>query len=407
MHRLTYLGAALAALALPPAATPAAAQGYATDVRVWVDDDREVLRLNERVRARVQVEDDAYVAVFHITTDGDVEVLYPSSPHDDGYLRGGRTYDVGERGSRYVRVRDGYGIGYVFAVASPRPLDLNQVRPLWSLASYDANWNVTGDPYWHVERITRLIVPEWEHGEHDVDVYNYHVGRRYTSPRYACYDSYGPWYHYRGYTWNTCDRVRVVLIERPYYYDTRYYGGYHRRYYDPYYVRVARGVTRTPPVRHGYKEETSVPRVDRDGGPPRRPSAGGGTSATPPSRASDLGGSIQQERGRPQQEGGRVTPPSRERPTLERRPSSEGSETRRESPPARREEPRRESPPPREETRRESPPARREEPRRESPPARRESPPARSQPSRESSPPRSSSPSSRPSGGSAPRARPS
>ncbi|HEY0155556.1 MAG TPA: DUF4384 domain-containing protein [Longimicrobium sp.] len=355
-------------------------QDYRPGVRVWMDGNRDLYRVGDRSRVLVRTDRDAYVAVLHIDTDGNVEVLFPSQPGDDGYLRGGRAYSVRPRGSQYVSMRGGYGIGYIFAVASNEPLDDRVIRDLHyrRVGSWDPNYNVYGDPFRAMDRYERMLVGDWGYGEHDSDYYTYHVGRRYTHPRYACYDSYGSWYGSRSVYYDSCDRVRVLLVQVPYYYDTRYYRGDRRVYYarggyygnngyygNGYYDDRYR---RTQPS-HGYKERTEV--RDESRGYSRRP-------APPASRGA---GSYTQREGEPgQQQEPRVVRPERQRPTFERRSPDA-------SPPSesRRPEPRSE---PRTETRREPPPERRTETRREAPPAR--------QPSSDNSPSRPSAPRVRP-----------
>ena len=356
---------------------------YRPGVRVWMDGDRDVYRVGDRSRVYVRTDRDAYVTVLHIDTNGDVEVLFPTSPSDDGYLRGGRTFSVRQRGSSYMYVRGGYGIGYVFAVASSEPQDGRVLRDLYyrRAGSWDSDYSVYGDPFRAMDRYERMLVGDYGYGEHDSDYYSYHVGRRYTHPRYACYDSYGSWYTSRGHYYDSCDRVRVLLVQVPYYYDTRYYRGDRRVYYTSgrgYYDDDRYG-RRTQPT-HGYKERTDVRGGDTRGYS-RRP-------APPASRGSGSY-TVQRDDEPPQQQEPRVVRPERQRPTFERRepsPSSERrpeprTETRREAPPERR-------PEPRTETRREAPPERRSEPRREAPPAR--------EPSSESSPSQRSAPRVRP-----------
>jgi hypothetical protein len=344
-------------------------QYYQPAVRVWMDGDRDIYRIGDRSRVLVRTDRDAYVAVLHIDTDGNVEVLFPSSPGDDGYLRGGRAYSVRPRGAQYISMRGGYGIGYVFAVASSEPLDNRVLRDLHyrRAGSWDPNYNVYGDPFRAMERYERLLVGDWGWGEHDSDYYTYHVGRRYTHPRYACYDSYGAWYGSRSVYYDSCDRVRVLLVQVPYYYDTRYYRGDRRVYYargsgyygNGYYDDRYR---RTQPT-HGYKERTDVREGSR--GYSRRP-------APPASRGAGTYTTQRDDEPQQQQEP-RVVRPERQRPTFERR-SPEPSESRR--------------PEPRTETRREAPPERRSEPRREAPPAR--------QPSSDNAPSERSAPRVRP-----------
>jgi len=179
--------------------------------------------------------------------------------------------------------------------------------------------------------------------------------------------------------------VLVLLRERPYYYDTRYYRGDRSRYYRRYY---GYDVRRAQP-QHGYKERTDAPRTYTGRSPNRRPFVE--SSQVPPLRT----GSDDYQEGQEgrQQEGSRTRP----RPTLQRRPP--------ESEPARRPPPdntRREPPP----STRESPPPRRDEPRaREAPPQRseprvREAPPRRSEPRVREAPPQRSDPPPSRSGGS-------
>ncbi|HET7228954.1 MAG TPA: hypothetical protein VFJ16_03095, partial [Longimicrobium sp.] len=316
-----------------------------------------------------------------ISPDGDVEFLWPRDPDDDGYLRGGQAYALSTRGgSRYVRLGYGYGIGYVVAVTSDEPLDLRNVRDFYyrRTSGWSRDLNVVGDPFHAMERFARDIVPGYDEGYGSLDYYSYHVGSsRYRYPRYACYDSYGPWYGSRSPYYDSCDRVRVLLVQVPYYYDTRYYRGdrayYWRRWYaNDYYAYSAR--RREP--QHGYKESPYGSRIGAS--PNQRPLRRG--NEPPPARTgtSRYGGGGS---GDDQQEP-RATQPSRTRPTLQRRPPetepvrvSPRYEPRSEprSEPSSRERPRsdgggetrvRESAPPR----RESPPPRTAEPRRESPP---------------------------------------
>jgi hypothetical protein len=462
---LTALAAAPAAAATAPAlmlnaeapvltAAKAAQQG---GVRVWVDNQRDFYRTSDRLRVRVRSDHDGYLAVFHIDTNGDVDILYPRNESEDGWVEGGRTLTLGSRGRYdYLNVRGGYGVGYVLAVALDEPLELFRVRDLYRprFAGWDENRSVYGDPFYAMDEIVRAVVPENSYGYESVDYYTYHMGQRYDYPRYACYDGFGDWYtdsYYTYYGRSRCDRVRVILVNRPYYYDTYRWRGSRRVYYDRYYYRTARN----RPL-HGYKERTqSQAPPARSSTAQRRPGSSGSGGSAPESRA---GGGVRSQRPestRPAREGtasarpetsgtrtgtaaarrpestGRATPSTRpERGTYEPRvrdrgegrgesgPSASGRPERGTTQPRQPEastqppqqdrpvEPARERPtfqrrPQGEraaEPRRESPPARAAEPRRESPPQRsaeprRESPPARSaEPRRESPPARSAEP---------------
>lgn len=348
-------------------------------VRVWLENDRDLFSPGALTRVYVRASQDAFVSVIHITPDGDVEFLWPRDPNDDGYLEGGRAFALSTRsGSRYVRLGYGYGIGYVFAVSSDEPMDMRRVRDFYyrRTSGWNRDLNVVGDPFHAMERFARDLVPGYEEGYGTLDYYSYHVGSsRYRYPRYACYDSYGSWYGSRSPYYDGCDRVRVLLVQVPYYYDTRHYRGdrayYWRRWYPgDYNGYYARRREREP--QHGYKESPSSSRGVASS-PNRRPMVRGDDAPPPRSGGSRYGG------GEADAQEPRVSQPGRTRPTLQRRPQesepvraqprneprSSDEPRSREQRPEPRSEPRvRDSSPPR----RESPPARSAEPRRESPP---------------------------------------
>jgi hypothetical protein len=267
-----------------------------------------------------------------------------------------------------------------------------------------------------MERFERLLVDERDYGYHARDHYSYHVGNsRYRYPRYACHDSYGDWYGSTASYYSDCDYVRVLLRERPYYYDTRHWRGdrstyYRRRYHDGGYVRP-----REP--EHGYK----------DGRGGRSTTAAGVTTTRPATRSLVTrplvrtgSEQFQQQDG---QEGKQQEPrnTTRQRPTLQRRPP-ESEPVRRAEPPRERAEPRdrgdrsdepraREASPPRRDEPRVRETPRQREPQREAPAPRREepreTPRVREQPRNDPPPSRGGSERSTPSERSVPRARPS
>lgn len=351
-------------------------------VRVYMDNQRDLFRPGEVSRVYVRPDQDAFVAVVHITPDGDIDFLWPNDPYDDGYMRGGGSYAVTSRGGvRGIRVGSGYGIGYVLAVASDEPLDLRRVREFYyrRTSSWDASYNVVGDPFRAMERIARMLVPDFDEGYGAVDWYTYHVGsQRYRYPRYACYDSYGPWYTSRSPYYDGCDRVRVLLVSVPYYYDTRYYRGDRYRHWRNWYPTDRYVYNRRDP-QHGYKERGSYGYDRATGAPNRRPFVRSADAPPPRPRSGGSDGRGDSRYDGPPQEGnGSARPPTRQRPTLERRPAETepvrvsgrerepeprgrgGGETRSE-PRERRVEPR--SSEPRSEPRRESPSPRSSEPR--------------------------------------------
>lgn len=325
----------LVALLLALLAGPAAAQGYygppgpdygyAPRARVWIDNGRDSFRRGERLRIFFSTSEDAYVAVIHIDPDGELDFLYPNSPLDRDYVQGGRTYALPRGGfSGGELVRGSGGVGYLYIVASPAPLDYG-----YFLGGGGYNWDwsyagrrVHGDPFWALEQITRTLVPDNGYVPYSTDYASYYVeGRRSLYPAYACgggYGGYGGGVAFRmswGYNpyYDSCDRLSIFLRSHPYYYDPYRYRGDRRvvyRDYGPWQPN------------HAYK---SSPDRGRNAVP--RPSNGY------PNRYQ---GSDEPQYGRQPQPSGSARPEPR-RPTLERRPEepqgrNEAPESRPEAP---------------------------------------------------------------------------
>lgn len=98
---------------------------------------------SRRVQGTFRLDDDAYVLVGHIDADGTVRVIFPLNPQDDGFVRGGKSYQTQEVFGGFADVynqrlrtslfqpassRDSYdrGFGYMFIVASWRPMRFDQ-----------------------------------------------------------------------------------------------------------------------------------------------------------------------------------------------------------------------------------------------------------------------------------------
>jgi hypothetical protein len=314
------------------------------DVRVWTEDERDAFSSGDRTRVFVRTNAGAYVAVLHIDTSGNLEVLFPGSPYEDGFLQARRLYAVPLAGTRYWTVRGAPGVGYVFAVASDQPLELRSIRGLFAARAGAGDHVVYGDPFASMMNIARVLVPDWSYVGHAVDWWGYSLGGRYSYPRYACYDAYGSWYYGRGAQYDSCERVRLTLRDDPNYYDTRYHRADRRSYADQ------RDAARVPA--YGYKEApggtteryptTTRPGYDAGGS---RTSRGRSDSGSDPAPAPRQNGTT------------RTADPPSERPTLQRRESGgERQEPRSSPPPASRGEPRVE-PPPRSEPRAQPAPA--------------------------------------------------
>lgn len=222
------------------------------DARVWVDNEPEYFSRGDRMEVSFAVSDDSYVAVVHVDTDGNLEFVYPQSPWDNEYVRGGQVHRVSSRGRSNWTVRSRSGIGYFYIIASPTPLDFSYFRGRpgspwdWGYAGQA----IHGDPFIAFDQIARLLLPQWGYSPYVYDYYSYHVGGLHRYPTYACSDRY---YDY-GWGWSqnygSCSSLDYFLRDRPYYYDTRRYRGDRRIYLRDY--------DRLDP-RHGFKEDPDRP----------------------------------------------------------------------------------------------------------------------------------------------------
>jgi len=203
---------------------------YPLEARVWLDRGQEpVLQRGEAVRVYYRTSEDAYVAIFHIDTNGTVRLVFPNSPQENHYARGGRDYRVLFPGSSYWYVDDDPGLGYFFIVASPQPFSFTDLR----YSHYDGGWDLSyvgrqvySDPYLAMDDYVAALIPEWEYVPYGLDFTAYNVEQRYDYPRFMCYDCHGfrPYYAWNPYLY-ACTSFRVVIYNDPYYYPvTRYRG---------------------------------------------------------------------------------------------------------------------------------------------------------------------------------------
>lgn len=221
----------IAVLSLALLSTPAARAASMNRPRVelWTNrGDAAVYARGERVQLFFRLDEDAYVTIFRVDTDGRVRVLFPRDPWEDNFARGGRDFEVDGRelGSDAFTVDDYPGVGYLFAVASADAFAYDQIETgdHWDYRTI-ADGRVRGDPYVAMTDLAQRIVPEG-YSDWDYDVVSYNVGQHYDYPRFLCYDchtyvSYSYWDPY----YTSCVRFRMYVYDDPWYYPYRYYGG--------------------------------------------------------------------------------------------------------------------------------------------------------------------------------------
>ena len=195
-------------------------------VEIWTDRGDDPYATGQGVRVHFRTEQDAYVTILRIDTDGRVRVLFPREPWEDNFARGGRDYDVPGRDSRDAFYIDDYpGVGYIFAVVAGDAFvyDALESHDHWDYRAI-ADGRIHGDPYVAVTDLAERIVPPG-YGDWDYDLAPYYVERHYDYPRFLCYDchtpvNYSSWSPYD----YSCVRYRIVLYDDPYYYPYRAYG---------------------------------------------------------------------------------------------------------------------------------------------------------------------------------------
>jgi len=202
----------------------------ALEARIWLDrGESPLLQRGDRVRIYYRTSAEAYTAIFHIDTDGSVQLLHPRAPDDDYYARGGRDYRLLFPQSPFWFVDEYPGKGYFFLVASPEPFDFSA----FEYARFAGGWDLTNvgravyqDPYVAIDEYVARLIPDWETVPYALDFIAYDVGETHEYPRFLCYDCHG----FQSYaSWNpytyACSSFRVVIWDDPYFYPAYRYRG--------------------------------------------------------------------------------------------------------------------------------------------------------------------------------------
>jgi len=108
------------------------------EVQTWVDRDptgvgNPTYFFGERIRIYTRVNQNAYVYLFNINADGQIDLILPNAYSPNNYLRAGETRTFPEPGARYEFTIGGpAGIDQVLAVASRQPLSLANIADIRS-----------------------------------------------------------------------------------------------------------------------------------------------------------------------------------------------------------------------------------------------------------------------------------
>jgi Domain of unknown function (DUF4384) len=189
-------------------------------VVVWADRD-DPYRRGDGARVYLSSERPAHLAVFRVDTDGRIRVLFPREPWGDTYVRSARKFEVtGDRGGRSFVVDDYPGVGYLFAIASSRRFDFEDIvrGDHWDYRLIEGG-RIQGDPYAALTDLAERIA---RGADYTYDINPYYVERHYEYPRFVCYDchayaKYDEWDPYD----RACTKFRVVIYDDPRYYPYR------------------------------------------------------------------------------------------------------------------------------------------------------------------------------------------
>jgi len=200
----------------------ALAQRVADEVgpRVTVTADFDYAGGSRRVDARFHMYDDAYVIVGHLDAAGRLKIVFPSEPGDDGFVRGEKIYQVPSffagfgdeyawnyQNYRYqthniAARRDSYdaGLGYVFVIASWRPMRLDRITDGNRWLSYEiSDVSYMNDPREAIEELGSVIAGD--NREAYTIEYAHYSTTNYGTYSYSSFDLFnsGECYGYSGF----------------------------------------------------------------------------------------------------------------------------------------------------------------------------------------------------------------
>jgi hypothetical protein len=229
----------------PPVARPATVLHDDPPIQIWISNDRHFLP-GERAKVQVRTEEDGYLIVLHVDPEGYLRVLFPIDPDRDNFVRGGKKYEVRDRGDRQAFEADGRGRGTVYAAVSRDPFRFDGfvVGDHWDYRAL-APSRLSSNPEAELNELVRRMAQ----GNFDYDILGYDVIERvvYASDYYP--RSYGsvygdPWcysFSCGGSYYSGSPFSVSIFFGRPYrryYYDPYFYAYdpfYNPFFYDPYY----------------------------------------------------------------------------------------------------------------------------------------------------------------------------
>lgn len=164
-------------------------------VRVTLD--RSVYQRGDQANVQIDVRDDGYLVVLHVSPDGVVRVLFPLDPTDDDFVHGGKSYAMVGRdgGTAFTVSSNGSGSGVVYAAWSSQQFHFDDF-------TRDGQWDYTvmgdsalaQDPETGLTNIVGRMATA--HFDYDLQTYSTRQVVAYAQPNYYMYPDYAydPWY---------------------------------------------------------------------------------------------------------------------------------------------------------------------------------------------------------------------
>ncbi len=189
-----YLIAMIAILTVASTAAKAVETQGRLDIDVWLDNDDGIYYEGDNVTIFFRTSEDAFVAIYSLDTRGQVSMLFPAGPWDDGFVHAGDVYAIPNRGDDYeLYVSGPEGIEFIQAIASPTRMDI----PDWYDDGFDCNYYEDREDC--LEYINdRYFGANWNNGGRALDRTTIYV----KSPHYYYRPVYTPryWYDYPNYS---------------------------------------------------------------------------------------------------------------------------------------------------------------------------------------------------------------
>ncbi len=209
-----YLIAMIAILMVASTAVKAVETQGRLDIDVWLDNDDGIYYEGENVTIFFRISQDAFVAIYSLDTRGQVSMLFPAGPWDDGFVHAGDVYAIPNQGDDYeLYVSGPEGVEFVQAIASPTRMNL----PDWFNDGFDCNYYEDREDC--LKYINdRYFGANWDNGGQALDRTTIYV----KSPHYYYRPVYTPrsWYDYPQYS--------MIYIDYPFgaevYIDGIYFG---------------------------------------------------------------------------------------------------------------------------------------------------------------------------------------